>query len=192
MRTKQEILKEIEPIRSGNLTMGIDLSQRIIIELLLDIRDSSPHSTGESDQFRQAPKMVRCAKCNNPFENHHHRIPVDGKWYHTGCAEKIGIGDSEQVYNRSNTGKTIHDSAPREEWVNKFINSGIAQTILNPRQRQWMIIEIREILSQALSSEKDRMRVGVENLHVAQIAYSGGKYWIRKDDVLGLIDNRDK
>lgn len=185
MRTKIEKLN-----MNGDWNSQVSIHNKI--NELIDAHNSSSHSTGESDQFRQAPKMLRCAKCSSPFHYHHKVAEIEGKLYHTGCAEKIGIGDSEQVYNRSNTGKTIHDSAPREEWVNKFINSGIAQTILNPRQRQWMIIEIREILSQALSSEKDRMRVGVENLHVAQIAYSGGKYWIRKDDVLGLIDNRDK
>lgn len=39
MRSRNEIEKDIAPMVSGNLTVGLDTAPRVTIELLLDIRD---------------------------------------------------------------------------------------------------------------------------------------------------------
>lgn len=92
----------------------------------------------------------------------------------------------------------IHDSpSPREEWEKK-ISAESKQLLVDystsPKLEFYMNLRFKELfrnlLASALHSEKDRMRMGVENLPKDDDMWTGTK--VRMEDVLSLIDNTNK
>ena len=65
MRTKKEILKEIEPLIGSTMTVEqTTLSEKIIIELLLDIRDSSEDNLpAKCEHDLVEGSYIECKKC---------------------------------------------------------------------------------------------------------------------------------
>lgn len=80
-------------------------------------------------QFSSADNRVRCAKCNNPFQFHHTKYDIKGKWYHTGCFKKIGAEMTgyavSDAGSKSPSGPNGFVGVPaREEWEEE-LNSWI-------------------------------------------------------------------